>query len=230
MRLSPLLLLGWPLVQGATTKTLVNVRIEGAQKTIFEGQVLTSPKNVTTASGGTHLCNGQNNGANPTPGPTCTTALSDAARHGGFTWDGTFLDQFDDFFVMAIGGDAQTTTQFWGTLLDFQFNHVSGCEQEVLAGQEVLWAFDAFNANNFLKISGPGRVKARRPVVVTVVNGMNGQPVAGARIASSLLVGGGNTTDAAGMATLTFSRPGSVVLKAERADSIRSNGLTVHAA
>ena len=75
-------------VLAANTPTLVNLRIEGAEKTIFEGSVTTIGHNVTTASGGTHMCDGTNNAANPTPGPTCTSALASAAKVHKFDFDG----------------------------------------------------------------------------------------------------------------------------------------------
>ena len=82
-----LFFLSWA-ASAANDLTLVNLRIEGAEKTIFEGTVLTRGHNVTTASGGTHICDGTNNGANPTPGPTCTSALDNAAKEHRFTFDG----------------------------------------------------------------------------------------------------------------------------------------------
>lgn len=66
----------------------VHLRIEGELTTIFEGVVLTRGHSITTPSGGTHQCNGLNGSANPHPGATCTSALSDAARKHGFTFDG----------------------------------------------------------------------------------------------------------------------------------------------
>ena len=68
--------------------TLVNLRIEGADKTIFEGHIVTRGHNVTTVSGGTHHCDGTNNNENEFPGPTCTSALDDASKEKGFQWDG----------------------------------------------------------------------------------------------------------------------------------------------
>lgn len=67
--------------------TPVNLRIEGANHTIFEGKVVTMGHNVTTASGGTHHCDGTNFGNNIFPGPTCTSALDDAFVAKGFQWD-----------------------------------------------------------------------------------------------------------------------------------------------
>ena len=66
----------------------------------------------------------------------------------------TFFTEFDDFFITRIGTSAETSTQFWGLLLDFQFTPVGGCQQEVKAFQDILWAFDAFNKVFFLEASG----------------------------------------------------------------------------
>ena len=70
--------------------TSVNLRVEGSTKTIFEGTIVTSGHNVTTALGGNHHCDGTNNGENPLPGPTCTSALDDASKAPSnlFTFDG----------------------------------------------------------------------------------------------------------------------------------------------
>ena len=48
--------------------------------TLFKGLVLTAGHTVTTASGGTHVCNGTNGGAYPSPVATPTAALDTAMR------------------------------------------------------------------------------------------------------------------------------------------------------
>ena len=83
--------------------TSVNLRIEGAEKTIFEGTVLTRGHNVTTLSGGTHICDGTNNDANPTPGPTCTSALDNAAKKHNFKFDGYVKLFFPHFTTLEDG-------------------------------------------------------------------------------------------------------------------------------
>lgn len=82
------------LVERTNTHILANIRIEGANATIFEGHVFTRGHNVTTSSGGTHHCDGTNLGANPTPGPTCTSALDDASKIGHFSFDGYVYTAF----------------------------------------------------------------------------------------------------------------------------------------
>jgi len=204
----------------ANTPTLVNLRVEGLEKTIFEGPIITLGHNVTTVSGGNHHCDGTNNHANPTAGPTCTSALDDASKLAHFTFDGTFSTAFDDFFITSIGGDTQTSTQFWGILLNFEFTPVGGCQQDVKAKDQILWAFDAFNAEFFLQLEGPNIAHVNKPVVLTVTDGQTGKPVEGATV-------NGGTTDASGHVSVTFSHIGLQKLKATKPDAIRSNELDI---
>jgi len=200
--------------------TVVGLRIEGRTHTIFEGLVITNGHNVTTASGGTHHCDGTNNNANPGPGPTGTSALDDAARAHGFTWDGTFFTDFDDYFITSIGGDAQTDTEFWGILLDFRLTPVGGCQQRVKFQDNLLWAFDAFNKAHFLKLEGPHTAHRNQPVTLTVTDGATGGPIAGAAVR-------GQTSDADGRVSVTFGDVGVEGVKAEKSDSLRSNKLEI---
>ncbi|KAJ7270540.1 hypothetical protein C8J57DRAFT_1322026 [Mycena rebaudengoi] len=200
--------------------TPVNLRIEGATHTIFEGTVVTMGHNVTTASGGTHHCDGTNLNANPFPGPTCTSALADAAAANGFQWDATFSTQFSDFFITSIGDSTQTATQFWGLLLNFQFTPVGGCQQEVNKKDDILWAFDAFNAQHFLKLDGPAKAKKGVPATFVVIDGITGEPVEGATVH-------GETTGTDGTVAITFGSRGKRGLKAKMEGSVRSNLVSV---
>ena len=200
--------------------TLINLRIEGATQTIFESPILSTPRNITTpSSGGPHKCDGTNNLANPSPGATATTALDSASKLAHFTYDATWSAQFEDFFVTSIGPDAQTSTQFWGLLSDFQFTAVGGCQFQPEGQKEVLWAYDAFNAQGFLKLEVEGKriVKAGGKVKVRVTDGSTGTAVQGAKV-------GGSTTGSDGRAEVVVGKKGKVVLKAEKTGNIRSNG------
>ncbi|KAJ3500986.1 hypothetical protein NLJ89_g9544 [Agrocybe chaxingu] len=200
---------------------VVNLRIEGEQRTIFEGPIFTRGHNVTTKSGGNHHCDGTNNNENLKPGPTCTSALDDASKRKNFSFDGTYFPEFDDFFITSIGGDTQTDTQFWAILLNFQFTPVGGCQQQVKWGDDILFAFDGFGRAHYLKLSGPKVARRSRPVVLTVTDGETGSAVQGATVA-------GQTSDTEGKVSVTFSSLGVKNLKAERSDSIRSNRLDIH--
>jgi len=183
--------------------------------------VLTRGHNVTTATGGTHHCDGTNNHSNPLPGPTCTSALDDASRRHGFGWDGAFFPEFDDFLVSTIGGESSTNTQFWALLLNFQFTQVGGCQQEVKALDHVLFAFDGFSKAHFLKLEGPHVAQKGQSVVYTVTDGMTGLPVAGAAVNDG-------TSDANGHVSVSFGKAGLNGIKATKSDSVRSNQLNVN--
>ena len=135
-----------------SASSLVNLRIEGLTNTIYEAPILSGPHNVTTASGGTHFCGGTNGNANPAPDNTPTDALDAGSKLAKFPFDGTYSAAFDDFFITSIGTSTQTATMFWGLLVNYKFTPVGGCQFEVKAGDQVLWAFDAFSKNYFLKV------------------------------------------------------------------------------
>ena len=203
----------------------VFIRIEGETDTIFEGIAYHPfPRNITTASGGTHLCDGTNDGDNPTPGPTCTTALDQVSKRPGspFPFDGTYSDQFQDFFITSIGDSTETSTQFWGLLLDYQFTSVGGCGQEVAHDQKVLWAFDAFNKNYFLEATGPATAVVGTPFTINVIDGTSGSAISGATID-----GCSGSTDTSGNISCVVNKAGKYEFKAEQPQSIRSNRVTV---
>jgi Ca2+-binding RTX toxin-like protein len=218
----------------------VNVRVEGSSQTLFEGPVTTYGHDVQTPSGGNHECDGTNGGANPTPGATSTTALADGLSTVGVDFDGTFDKPFDDFFITRVGPDAQTAVQFWGLMNNFQFTPVPGCEEELAAGDQVLWAFDAFNKVHFLKMTAPTTTVApNQDLTVAVTDGSTGQVINGATVApvttdpsndfETLDVSDPSavTTDASGHATLSWSTSGWKRVKAQSPGSVRSNRLDI---
>ncbi|KAF8724870.1 hypothetical protein RHS02_08486, partial [Rhizoctonia solani] len=214
----------YELEQRQKSGTEVRVRIEGINTTIFEGIVKTNGRDITTKSGGTHHCDGTNNGMNPVPGPTCTSALADVAAYSGvIVWDGTWDSNFEDYFVTRIGGTSQKSSQFWGLLLNWQFTPVGGCQQQVAAGDTILWAFDAFGKAFFLKLDGPSTAKVGVPVQVRVTDGPSEQVISGASIAGYP----SSISDSNGYTTVTFTSAGTKKIKAQRSDSLRSNALTI---
>ncbi|CAF3592286.1 unnamed protein product [Rotaria socialis] len=200
--------------------TTVNVRIEGKTNTIFESNVFTRGHNVTTVSGGTHHCDGTNLNSHPTAGPTATSALDDASKHGHFTWDGTFSTTYDDFFITRIGSDAQTTTQFWGILVNYNYTTAGGCQTRVQKNDQVLFAFDAFNKHFFLKLAGPSTARHGIETIFRVTDGSSGKPMSGATVDKYV-------SDSDGNVKITFAKGGWHTLKAEHNDSIRSNTILV---
>jgi hypothetical protein len=160
----------------AAAPVSVNLRVEGPSQTIFDGPVTTDGHAITTPSGGTHPCDGTNNGAHPAPVPVATAALDDGARLNGFAWDADWFDSLNDFAVKEVAGEAQTSSQFWGYAVNFEFASVGGCQMQVRQGDEVLWIFDAFNKSHVLKLAGPSAATTGAPVAVEVTDGQDGSP------------------------------------------------------
>ena len=87
----------------------------------------------------------------------------------------------------------------------------------------MLFAFDAYSASHVLRLAGPRAVRVGQRATYRVTDAQTGAAVAGARV-------NGLETNAFGEATLSFPTPTLVRVKAERADSVRSNAVltTVH--
>jgi hypothetical protein len=219
---------------------VVDVRIEGATRTLFEGPVRTDGHAIRSASDTTdRRCDGTNNGANPESGPTATAASVDAMTISGRDFDAEWYPGFDDYFLTRFGPDAESddTYAWWGILVDDVFTSIGGCQYRVADGDRVLWAYDAFSGRRFLKLGGPAAAEAGAPFSVTVVD-TGGAPVQGAIVAPVSTDAGGDqtvltgspdaaTTGADGTATVRFAAAGWHRLKAAGDGLVRSNRLDV---
>ncbi|TMK98427.1 MAG: hypothetical protein E6G34_12410 [Actinobacteria bacterium] len=230
------------------TPITVNLRVEGSTRTLFEGNVTTSPETIQTASsGGAHPCNYAENGPSGgfVPGGsqsgTPTTALHDAALATGLSFDAEWFGSGaengnpGDFFVSRVGNDVnQTEAPFdsWGYAVNFTTASVGGCQIALAPGNEVLWAYNYFNLSHLLSAAGPVSVNAGTPFTVHVADGHTGEAIAGAAVEEAVSgvpspIAGSSHSDANGDSTVVLNQPGVVTLKATRADSVRSNGLVV---
>lgn len=204
-----------------TSHDSFNLRIEGFTDTIYEGPIFTGPQDVTTPSGGSHLCNGENGGANPSPGGTATTGIASAAGLCGFGFDGTYDSSFQDFFITSISDSTESSTRFWGLLNNYQFTPSGGCQTEPAAGDNLLWAYNAFNANYFLEVTPSGATLSLGSVMIfTVTDGTSGVPVAGALL-------NGLPSNGNGQVVFMATEPGTFRYKATRSDSIRSPAVVI---
>ena len=203
-------------VAGAAPVT-VDVRVEGATQTIFEGPVTTDVhQTITPTDGQPRTCDGSSVGK--PSGPTAIGALDDAARTGGFVWDARWDSGFNDYYpFLRIGSDEiDSTSHYLALFVNWNFAEVGGCGQRVGAGDQILWAYEDFNQSPILRLTAPGTARTGEPFGVRVVDGFDDSPEAGAAV-------GGATTGADGAATLTFAEAGVYRLKAEKPDAIRSN-------
>jgi hypothetical protein len=222
----------------------VNLRVEGSTSTLYEGPVSTegisSPPGISTPlSGGPHPCDVKDNGEHAegfgNAGATATTALYDAALTHNLAFNAKWYSSLNDFEVTQIGSDINGGAPeypSWGYAVNYTTAGVGGCQFQLAAGSEVLWAYNYFNLSQLLSLSGPTSVNAGTPFTVHVTDGQTGQPVSGAAIGT--LVAGvtstsasSPTTDAAGNATITLTQAGTEALKAIREGSVRSNSINL---
>jgi hypothetical protein len=193
----------------------VNVRVEGSTRTLLERNVDTFIHPVTGDASGPHKCDSTNGGASTTPSPTLTGAFDDAARKESLSWSGTWNASFEDFLIDRVGPDSATSSQFWGTVLNFKDTEAGGCQVKVQQGDQVLIAFDSFGKPK-LQLTGVRGSRSGRVFALFVRDGATGQAVAGARVA-------GRTTNTQGRVLLRIEKRGLYRFKATRSDAIRSN-------
>ncbi|MCP3758026.1 DUF4430 domain-containing protein [Streptomyces sp. TBY4] len=122
----------------------VSLTVKGPTGLLFKGKVKTKGHDVTTATGGTHKCDGTNGGANASKVPTPTAALDDAARKKGFTWDGTWYASFDDFSVDTIKNVNGGGSAYWSISVNGAPTPVGGCQFKIKAGDEVAFTWTSF--------------------------------------------------------------------------------------
>ena len=235
--------------------TELTVRIEGAQKTLFEGPIETAGHEIEAVSDTEpRICDATNNGAHPEPGPTPTAASVDAMELIGEEFDGDWYPGYDDYFIQQWGPDREDgdTYAYWGILVNGAFTPVGGCQYLAQAGDEVFWAYDAFTGRQMLWLSASGDlgfpasptagVEVGEPLALTVkagegpsaaaVEGITVAPVAteagtGYQVVETASASA-VTTDSDGHASVTFSTPGWHRIKAQKETGfIRSNRLDV---
>jgi hypothetical protein len=221
MKLRSLAVMAVLAVLAAATATTahaikVNVRVEGKTKTLMERNVDTAAHPVTGDATGPHKCDGTNGGAYPTPGPTLTGAFDDAAKKDSLDWAGTWNQSFEDFLIDRIGPDAATSSQFWGTALNWRDTDAGGCQTKVEQGDEILIAYDSFGKPK-LQLTGVRGTRSGKAFSLFVYDGIDTlNPVEGARVA-------GRTTNAAGRVTLRITKRGLYRFKATKDGTVRSN-------
>ena len=131
--------------------TTVNVRIEGEAQTLFEGPVLGDPPpphgvKATSDTAVTRRCDGINrarpleHARNPTP----TSASVDAMSLDRRNLRRPAVPRLRRLLHQALRAGRTKRRQILGILVNNTFTNVGGCQYQVDGGDEVLWAFDAF--------------------------------------------------------------------------------------
>ena len=205
----------------------IQLRVEGADRTLFYGPVTTDTHAFQFTDDTTpHACDGTaaNNGGDPSAaaGPTRGAALTVAAQQNGFSLKGTWDTTYKSPTITEVAGENVSydagTGRFLAEYLNDQPSQTGSCVEQIHNGDEVLFAYAAYPAPA-LKLSGPATAKPGQAFGVHVTDG-SGAAVAGASV-------GGQTSDGAGDAAVTLSDRGPQTLKADKSSAVRSAPLTV---
>ncbi|MFC7862500.1 DUF4430 domain-containing protein [Streptomyces murinus] len=129
---------------GTNAPVRVTLTVQGPDGILFKGKIRTRGHDVTTATGGTHTCDGTNGGANPSAVPTPTAALDDAAHRRHFTWDGAWYASFDDYSVDTIKNVSGGASAYWNISVNGTPTPVGGCQFKLNAGDTVAFTWTAF--------------------------------------------------------------------------------------
>jgi hypothetical protein len=195
----------------------VTIRVEGKGKTMVEEQRLATPDAPVPTSTGT--CNGN----------TALGALHQAVS-GDWSGNGDFGTEFverirDENYPIGATPDGWT---FW---VNNKEASSGPCDYTAQEGDQILYLvsrceFDGSTCANPpvlpLELRAPATASTTTPSEVTVVRydtGGNAAPVKDARVIGQ---GVDATTNADGKASVTFSQPGEVTLKADKPGLVRS--------
>jgi hypothetical protein len=208
----------------AAAPVTVDLRIEGASATLFEGKVTTDVRTFRfTGDPDEHVCDGTaaNSGPSATPVPTRGAALAQASELTPFPIAGSWSAQFGaPSFSEVLGENVEydpATDRFLVELKNGEGSNFGACGDPIQNGDEVLFAYAKFG-DRVLKLTGAATAQPGAQVSVRVTDAGNGSPVPGATVA-------GVTTDADGRANVGPFAAGDQSLQATKAGTVRSNHL-----
>jgi hypothetical protein len=202
----------------------VDLRIEGANSTLFEGPVTTDIRPFRfTGESAEHQCDGTTTGSSPSPVATRGAALVAAAEQTPFSIGGTWSDQFGATINEVAGENVAynpDTGRFLGEYKNAKFADVGACGDPITNGDRVLFAY-ADGSEQLLALTGPASARPGGTATVKVTNAATGAPIGGAAV-------GGRNTGADGTAVVgPLTQRGDQDFKASKPGTIRSNRLRV---
>jgi hypothetical protein len=192
----------------------VDLRIEGAARTLFEGPVTTDVRPFNFTGGDPHQC-----GTAVTSGQVIAAAAASAP----FTIAGTWNDGFGSPTFDSVAGENvkydPVTAHYLGEYKNGVSQDSGSCLTPVEAGDQVLFAYAEFQ-EKVLALTGPASAKPGETVVLRVTDAATDEPIAGATVA-------GATSGADGNLVVGPLAAGVHDLKAEFTDWVRSNRVRV---
>jgi hypothetical protein len=209
----------------------VNMRIEGASTTHFEGVVTTDARATIDGGSGPHPCDGTNKGA-AAPVPTAGAALATASEQAPFSFAATWFGSgADDYFLNTVQGetpDFNATQTFWSLFVNGTPANTGMCGEDAYLrqGDDILWAVTDGD-DPLLAISGPTGAHRGDAVSVSVVDRATGAVVPDARLVDPRTGSELGRSGSDGTASIALTRDGTWVLKARKDEFIASPALTI---
>ncbi len=197
----------------------VTVRVEGAAKT------LKAPTKVRPAAGSLTRYGAPKGSC---PDRSAAGALDLATRH---RWKGKWTKSLGDYEITSILGESHSFTSkyFWEVFVNNVAATTGACGVKLHPGEQLLFAAVPISgASEYpLRVTAPHTAAQGKAftVKVTFVNAAGkANPLAGADVTGS---GVHAVTDSNGVATVTASKPGKLVLHAAHKGYIRAAPATV---
>lgn len=213
----------WSADALAAGPATVTVRVEGAAQTLVPPTTVTTTATPVVKNG---------NSEDTCPGSSAAGALN-LATSGN--WNGTWFTGLG-YSVETIEGESHLfeagvpANYFWSFWFNNKASTVGVCQAELNSGDSILFFPECFSESgacpptpNPLAIVAPASVAAGSPFTVEVTSYANAtgsaSPAVGATVSGE---GTSATTDSTGHATLSFSKPGFLTLRASATNSVRT--------
>jgi hypothetical protein len=205
-----------PAAEAAKFVKTVTVRVEGTSKTLLAPTTVKVPTSGWITKGGT-----------PKGSCSATTAagaLNVATRHH---WNGTWDKSFGALLLTSIFGQKYTlkSKDYWSIWVDGSYAQSGLCDLKLHRGEQLLFAAvpDSFPITGHVLVLKTSASRVHVGSVLTVTAGYRSKH--GFTRASGVTVSGGGVkqrTDAHGQASFTITHAGTLVLRADGKNYLRS--------
>lgn len=214
------------LAAAAVAKVPAELRVVGGGNTLAEATLRTGTVSVPTSPKATCFGKGTagSGRAVKIKGATALGLLAQAAKSTKALKPLLLTDAFDfGLGICGVGGYGATSKLSWYLKVNHKNPELGGEAVKLKAGDEVLWALEAFPYPSELSLVAPFSAHPGEPFQVSVFSYNDKgkkKPAAGATV-----TGAAGPTDSAGHATVTLGE--STTLIASRGKDIPSNGSVV---
>lgn len=202
-----------PAAPAAATTPKVNVRVEGASKTLLAATPVQT-KTGWVVKGG--------DGSGKCPSTSAQGALNDAT-HG--RWAGKWYASYGEWQIMRILGEKPaSSSQWWEMFVNGSEAQAGACATKLKPGDRILFALVGGDGENAIGATAPTHAKEGKPFTVKVVyyTGTKHHALAGATVR---LGGHSAKTNSSGIAKLTAYSTGKKTVDVSKHGYVRNEAI-----